>query len=384
MPEYEIRRAYRRRRRFWPRTMQMRRVASALVLVLIVGFGTTAWSVMGAVTAPGNDPISARLAEWGREHYLGFVVTQLETLQYRLNPPRTGGAPDTAMFGASATSAVDRRIGLQAPLATVVTPALKGEGSFKVLQRVKGNAVIQVAYLRPDAVHTSYLTAVVWMSGRHTRLVLHPGTTDPGHLSRWKEQPNLPTSASSGVLAAFNSGFKLVDSKGGFWSRGRGSYPLLPGAASLVVYKDGHADIGTWGTDVAMTPQVVSVRQNLKLLIDHGRVSPSIDTALKTNWGATLGGTFYVWRSGIGITKSGDLVYVIGDTLSAHSLAQILLKAGAVRAMQLDINKLWPSYYWYTPDAKGSLTSHKVLDFARPSDRYFTPNSRDFYAVYAR
>ena len=384
MPEYEIRRAYHRRRRWWPRTMRMRRVASALTLALLVGIGSTAWSVMGAVTAPGNDPISARLAEWGREHYLGFVVTQLETLQYKLNPPRTGGAPDTKLFGSSTTSAVDRRIGVQPPLSTVVTPALKGEGSFKVLQRVKGNALIQVAYLRPDSVHTSYLTAVVWMSGRHTRLVLHPGTTDPGHLSRWKQQPNLPTAATSGALAAFNSGFKLVDSKGGFWSNGHGSYPLVPGAASLVVYKDGHADIGAWGKDVVMTPQVVSVRQNLRLLIDKGRVSPNIDTALKTNWGATLGGTFFVWRSGIGITKTGDLVYVIGDTLSAHSLAQILLKAGAVRAMQLDINKLWPSYYWYTPNAKGSLTSHKVLDFARPTDRYFTPNSRDFYAVYAR
>ncbi len=383
MSEYQLRRGRRPRRRLWPRTMRMRRIASVGVLVLAIGIGSTAWSVMGAVTAPGNDPLNARLAEWGREHSLGWLVTQLETLQYKLNQPRTGGAPNASLFGGTATAA-EQRIGLQPPVPTVVKPALKGEGDFKVLQKVKGDAVIQVAYLRPDRVHTSYLTAVVWMSGKHTRFVLHPGTTDPGHLSRWKEQPNLSTSASSGVLAAFNSGFKLVDSKGGYWSKGHGSYPLLPGAASLVVYKDGHTNIGTWGTDVTMTPQVESVRQNLKLLIDKGRISPNIDSALKTNWGATLGGTFYVWRSGIGITKSGDLVYVIGDTLSAHSLAQILLNAGAVRAMQLDINQLWPSYYWYTPNAKGTLVSHKVLDFARPADRYFTPNSRDFYAVYAR
>ena len=361
--------------------MRMRRVASVLSLVVLIWFGTMGWSIRDSLNAPGNDPTSARLAEWGRDHGLGFLVTQLEAWQYSLNPPKSGGAPDAAMLRAQA---VDLRIGVQPPVTALVKPALKGEGEYKVLQTVGKNAVVQVAYVRPDAVHTSYLSAVVWMSGKHTKLVLHPGTTDPGHLNRWGQKPILSTSASSGVLAAFNSGFKLSDSHGGYWDHGRGSHPLLPGAASLVIYKDGHTDIGSWGTDVTMTPQVVSVRQNLNLLVDKGQIAPNIDTAIRSNWGATLGGTFYVWRSGIGITAKGDLVYVTGDTLSAKSLARILVNAGAVRAMQLDINKLWPSYYWYTPNAQGTLVSHKILDFARPANRYFTQNSRDFFAVLPR
>ena len=361
--------------------MRMRRVASLMSLVLVIVLGSVGWSLGDSLRAPGNDPISARLAEWGRDHGMGFLVTQLEAWQYSLNPPKAGGAPDTALLAAKGQNT---RIGLQAPVLTPVTPALAGEGHFKVLQTVKHNAVLQIAYVRPDKVHTSYLSAVVWMSGKHTKLVLHPGTTDPGHLSRWVQPPVLSTAASSGVLAAFNSGFKLKDSHGGYWDHGRGSHPLVAGAASLVIYKDGHSNIGTWGTDVTMTPDVVSVRQNLKLLVDNGRISPSIDTAVRSNWGATLGGTFFVWRSGIGITAKGDLLYVTGDTLSAKSLARILVNAGAVRAMQLDINKLWPSYYWYTPNAKGQLVSHKVLEFARPADRYFTQNSRDFFAVLPR
>lgn len=379
--EYVSRGKRRRRMRLWPRTMRMRRVASVLSLVLVIFLGSIVWSIADTMRAPGNDPASARIAEWGRDHGLGFLVTQLEAWQYSLNPPKSGGAPDASLLKAKGLNA---RIGLQAPVPTPVTPSLAGEGHYKVLQSVNKDAILQLAYVRPDAVHTSYLSAVVWMSGKHTKLVLHPGTTDPGHLSRWPEPPMLSTNSASGVLAAFNSGFKLTDSHGGYWDHGRGSHPLVPGAASLVIYKDGHTNIGTWGTDVKMTSNVVSVRQNLKLLVDQGTISPTIDTAVRSNWGATLGGTFYVWRSGIGITAKGDLIYVTGDTLSAKSLAQILLNAGAVRAMQLDINKLWPSYYWYTPDAKGQLVSHKVLDFARPADRYFTQNSRDFFAVLPR
>ena len=33
------------------------------------------WSLSTALLAPGTDPLSARLAEWGRNHYLGFIVT---------------------------------------------------------------------------------------------------------------------------------------------------------------------------------------------------------------------------------------------------------------------------------------------------------------------
>ena len=360
--------------------MRMRRVASLLVLTCIIGLGSTAWSIAGVIRMPGNDPLVARLAEWGRDHQLGMVVTQLEALQYKLNPPKTGGTPDATLLQPAKLV----RVGVQPPMSTLVTPALSGEGHFKVLQTVGNNAVIQVAYVRPDPVHTSYLAAVVWMSGHHLKFVLHPGVTDPGHLSRWKQKPRLLDKAGTGLLAAFNSGFKLSDSQGGFYANGRGSHPLVTGAASLVIYKDGHADIGAWGVDETMTANVVSVRQNLKLLIDKGAISPNIDTAVKSNWGATLGGTFNVWRSGIGVTAKGDLVYVIGDTLSAKSLAQVLLAAGAVRAMQLDINKLWPSYYWYTPTSTGTLTSHKIIDFARPTNRYFTENNRDFYAVLAR
>ena len=62
-----------------------------------------------------------------------------------------------------------------------------------------------------------------------------------------------------------------------------------------------------------MNSSIAGVRQNLKLLVDHGKVSPNLNADVETNWGATLGGGYYVWRSGLGITKDGRIVYVYGS-----------------------------------------------------------------------
>jgi hypothetical protein len=77
------------------------------------------------------------------------------------------------------------------------------------------------------------------------------------------------------------------------------------------------------------------------------------------------------------------MVFAAGDALSAHSLGVLLQRAGAVRAMELDINPEWISFMWYTPSSS-SPTPHKLVDFVRPADRYYSVNSRDFFAVYAR
>ena len=62
-------------------------------VVVVVALAWLAWSIGGALTAPGTDTTAARLAEWGRSHGLGLAVTYLEQLQYQVNPPKVGGSP---------------------------------------------------------------------------------------------------------------------------------------------------------------------------------------------------------------------------------------------------------------------------------------------------
>ena len=58
-------------------------------------------------------------------------------------------------------------------------------------------------------------------------------------------------------------------------------------------------------------------------------------------WGATVGNTVFVGRSGVGVDRNGGLAYVAGPGLSAVTLAVLLQRAGAVRAMELATNRDW-------------------------------------------
>jgi hypothetical protein len=364
-----------------------RRIAIALAFALLCGLLASGWSLGTAVFASTNDPLSAKVAEWARSHGMGGIVTGLETIQYRLNPPKLGGTtkiPHLKSRQNASQMALSPRMLVQDPIPSIVTPALPNEGIFQTVVTSHRLPVVQVAYLRPDRAHTSYLSAVIWMSGQHTRLEQHPGSEDPGHLSYWSNGSSVRNSAASGLVAVFNGGFKIKDSHGGFYANHHTVGVLRNGSASLVVYRDGHTEIGVWGRDVQMTPGVDSVRQNLQLLVDNRYLVKNIDAAVKSTWGVTVGASTFVWRSGIGITVQGDLVYAVGDALSARNLATLLLHAGAVRAMQLDINKTWTSYMWFTQTHTGKLTPHKAINFSRPAGRYFTRTSRDFFAVYYR
>jgi hypothetical protein len=187
------------------------------------------------------------------------------------------------------------------------------------------------------------------------------------------------------VVAAFNSGFRLGEAQGGYYSDERTVGTLRPGAASLVIKRDGTATVGQWGRDVRLGPQVVAVRQNLALLVDGGQVVPGIADNTGNRWGATLGNKLYVARSGLGVTATGQLVYVAGPSLSAATLADLLARAGSVRAMELDINPEWTSFSYYVPGPTGAPTATKLLaSMQRPANRYESTSTRDFLGVLAR
>lgn len=377
-----------------------RTIIISLSIVLAIFLGSLTWSVGSVLAAPGTDTVAARLAEWGRDHGLGFVVTAAENVQYWLNPPKIGGKPSgielrdlngqtisptpTPTPTPQNTETATPQIPMHDSLKPLVSPALAGEGNFKTVVSVQGQPVIQIAYLRPDDKHTSYLAGIAWMSGSRLEFVQHPGFSDPGHAELWSQPSMIPTSQRSGLVATFNGGFKIKNSRGGFYADGHTAGTLVKGAASLVVYTDGHSDVISWpGTKPG--PDIVSVRQNLSLLIDKSQIAPNLDKNVLANWGWTLKNSYFVWRTGIGITASGDFVFVAGNALSIQSLANLMLRAGAVRAMELDINAEWISYMWYTAGGTAKTpVPHKLLDFARPADRYFKPTSRDFFAVYSK
>jgi Phosphodiester glycosidase len=383
----------------------VRRIWRAALALLVVVLLVTGWSVGHALTAPGGGSVSARLAEWARDHRLGPLVTLGEWIGYQ--PPKVGGKPSFALTGPSAPAAragsgsarhpgAPGRPGSAGPAGSgrrlipqrLTSPAgqpLHGEGVWRVLGTVHRLPAIFGTYLRPDKLHTSYVAGIVSMNQNLLRFRLRPGAEDPGPGS-WGAAPTIPPRQRRGLLATFNGGFKIASSGGGFYLNGVTRGTLQKGAASLVYYRDGQVTVGVWGRDVRKTPQVVGVRQNLRLIVDHGKVPASVDSNVQANWGATLGGGYYVWRSGVGITGDGRVIFVYGPALDVRTLAGMLRRAGCVRAMQLDINPDWTSFMYYLPrHHPADPTPVNLLpDQVQSADRYYSIASRDFTAVFAR
>jgi len=367
------------------------RVWLVLVVVELVFLGTVGTSVASALTAPGTQSTTARVAEWARNNGMSPLVTWAEQLMYQ--PPTVGGAP--------AANSPLRQLGpppappagptltagptLPAAINTPAQPSLPGEGQWKVTATVHGSPAMAQTFLRPDATHTSYTAAATWFDPHLVRAQLHPGASQPGGTG-WKVPPFIPPSDRAGLLAAFNSGFKLADARGGFYEGRRYAKPLVAGAASMVFYTDGTMTVGQWGRGVTMSPKVAAVRQNLTLLVDHAQVVPGINADTQQTWGSTIGSKKYVWRSGIGVTASGALVSVIGPRLSALTLASLLQRAGSVRAMQLDINPDWTSFinYHATADPAHPQAVNLLPAMKRSPKRYNTASARDFVTLHAR
>ena len=274
---------------------------------------------------------------------------------------------------------------LHAALRPLVSPADPGEGRFTPLTKVKGQPVIQSTTVRPDAYDTDFPVGVVWMKRTALRFDLHPGSEEPG--GYWQVPPTVPDGLRTGLVATWNGGFKVSngDSHGGFYLNGRTVGELRTGAASEVFHKDGSLTVGVWNRTVGMGPDVVGVRQCLVPLVARGRITDDVYQGGTGTWGLTDGGNTMVPRSGIGVDRNGDLVYVGGRLLSVESLATLLQRAGAVTAMMLDINLSWPSFMSYDASRKPhDPVPHNLVNFVRGPYRYYDVSSRDFVAVYAR
>lgn len=220
---------------------------------------------------------------------------------------------------------------------------------------------------------------VAWVDHTRTRLALYPGLQEPP-AAPLRGPSQVPSGQRWRLLATFNGGFKSRAGAGGMVVNGVVEAPLRPFMGTLVTYRDGSPAILDW---LGRTnPAALNLaRQNLPPLVWNGQPSPRvIDFGL---WGLTVGGVPTVWRTGIGITARGDIVYAAAGGQTAASLADILVRIGAVRAIELDINPQWPSFITY--GRRGGRNPSAFVPNAQQSPyRYLRPDARDFFAVYTR
>ena len=391
-----------RRRRRWQiraarRTIAGRHPVAVGALAVIVLLTPVWFSLGNALANPGlGTSVAARGAEWFRGHGGSGIVNWAENLWYSHHPPPVGGTPAQSAIpslgpatGGPAHAAVAH---LPAPR-RLTSPAghqMASEGVWHPAgRRVDGLPAVYETWVRPDAVHTSLVVGVAWMDTKLLTSALYSGSTIPGG-GPFKHTAPVSRAAARALVAAFNSGFLMTNANGGYYTDGRTILPLRNGAASFVIYRNGTAGILAWGHGAAVPPDVVAVRQNLDLLVDHGKPIPGLNPSDTTRWGFTLGNAVYVWRSGLGITADGALVYVGGPGLNITTLAGILARAGAVRAMELDINTDWVDFATYHPHSPSGVAdaangTNLLPDMYGGPNRYFAAWwPRDFITMSAR
>jgi hypothetical protein len=291
----------------------------------------------------------------------------------------TKSAPTTTLAPTTTTTAPQA---VPSAIPAQVSPATSGEGQWTAQDSWSpASPSVMTTSWRPFASQPSIVAYASWMRTSSTQLALYPGYEGPGPSSLDRGPEQVPEAARTTLLATFNSGFYEKDAAAGFYANGTLYFPMVDGLATVVAYANGTLDIVSWTGGSTPPPNVVMARQNLGMLVEGSQ--PTAATANGSAWGVTLGGVPAVWRTGLGVDAHGDFIYVAAPDQTAASLAQILIQAGAVRGMQLDINPEWPIYVTYG----GPGAASPSLDVPNPNqtaNRFLFNSTKDFFALYQR
>jgi len=196
-----------------------------------------------------------------------------------------------------------------------------------------------------------------------------------------------PSEGRPGVVALFNGGFKVAAKAGGSMADGVVLSPLIAGDATIALNARGAWEMGVWGSPSfpRATFHPIAIRQNLTPLVRAGQPTA---TALSPSWGLwgdTLKASPTVARSALGVTTSGNLIYLATmKPVLPSLLAQALVKAGAWFGMELDINPYWPVLGGsFSPlHGVGPLPVQIPYSEHNPSV-YFSGWERDFFVAVA-
>jgi hypothetical protein len=362
---------------------RVRRFALMAALICLVPVGI---SLVSTMTKSSNSSFGIRFVEWMRDNGARGLVNKIENIYYSLNAPAKGGPGLHRLPGqAGALTVAGGHVHYYQPpsIKPLVAHGLPGEGVWHATWAGGGSRPpVLITSFRPEPIdYPRAVVGVAWLDHTRTSTWLYPGQSEPAVSLPSRGPMEVPMSKRSQLVASFNSGFKLSDSGGGFATGGHTYAALKDGMATIVRYTDGRVDVISWSGGPNVPANVVYARQNLPLIVNGGKPNPNLNDG--PEWGATLGNAALVWRSSVGIDRYGNLLYAAGPDQGLASLASTMIHAGAVRAMELDINTYWTSFIRYRRPGAGD-PANLLASMDRSPLRYLTPDDRDFFAVYVK
>ncbi len=365
----------RRRRRRWPWVL-----AAVLILLSPMFYSYTA-----TMLQPSSLPLGVRSVEWLRTHQMNWFVDEAERVYYGLKAPKKGGPQLVALppvgLAAPRLHRMTGRAGWPPPIKPVFPHPLRGEGLWRRTgPPIDGRPPVLVTTFRTELDYPRIVAYVAWFDRTRTALAWYPGRYEPPN-APVRGPFSIPYDQRWRLLATFNGGFTYIDGHNGSSVNGHTNEPLADGLATLVGYRDGRVDILRWNGGPNAPAGYAWARQSLPPIVWNGRLNPALNNS--SEWGFTLGNAVRVWRTGVGIDRRGNLIYAAANDQTVITLARILQRAGAVRAMQFDINPEWPTLISYAHH-HGLVATEVVPNPMQPPTRYLVPDDRDFVAVYRR
>lgn len=363
------------------------RIRLLLALAFLALLAPVLYSYVSTMVLPSSLPLGVRSVEWLRAHHGNWLVDSAEHVYYGWRTPAKGGKqlaklPSVGLVHTPKKLADPTHAEIRpARIHSVFPNPLPGEGVWHTTgPSVGGGPPVLVTTFRTELDYPRIVAYVAWFDHTRTALAYYPGRYEPP-AATLRGPTEVPHDQRWRLLATFNSGFIYIDGSNGDSVNGVTNEPLKAGLATLVAYRNGDVNILRWQGPTTAPRGVAFTRQSLPPIIWDGKLNPALNDS--TQWGFTLGNAVRVWRTGVGIDRHGNLIYAAADFQTVRSLAEILLRAGAVRAMQLDINPEWPTLITYR-HRHGLVPTRIVPNYQQPVTRYLVPDDRDFFAVYRR
>lgn len=389
----------------------------ALLLLGACGYAGAHWAEIGALGADWLRSFLGVQTVSRMEVILFKVEDDIRLAEYSLGlsspaapwtpPPLVAGASGpTPTAGAANETTVAPSLSPTPPLLSTSTPSptqeptaappywplpsrpplghLAGEGEWSpYLLGASGTVYADRTYFQPDPMRPYVVVGVVAFDLGTTRLHYVVGTQEPESNVPLKRLGEIaPSDKVPGVLlAAFNGGFKGRHGNFGVMVDGTTLLPPRDGMGTVVLNADGQVRIDQWGR-FPLSPDIAAWRQNGPLIVNWGEVNPEVDLVSFDVWGTLLTGKTLTWRSGLGLSRDGHvLYYAAGPSLSLRGLASTLSAAGAYNALELDINNYWVEFVSIRAVGPRFFAYALFPEMSDGEGRYLGSSTRDFFYI---
>lgn len=336
-----------------------RSIRRAALRVFLAALGAVALLWIGIHVFPSMGPW---LADTARAALGPGVVARLEDFAYGVeddvNRVRYKDAPPTDLWDHAAPEAdapahVEELPAYFPPAAATPTHeavAAAHDGRWTLVEddaAPTGGPVLAKTQLHPDPRRPHAAVAVVAMDLGRVRLEMVPGTREPESATTAPRPGRVPDADHAALVAAFNGGWQAIHGHYGMMVDGVTYLPPRDNSCTIGVAQSGAVRVGTWRLLVAERAGFRAFRQTPQCLWEGGTMNKELSDGSR-NWGAAVGGDTVIRRSAIGLDAARRvLFYGMGDNLTAKTVGEAMVTAGASDVAELDVNWTFPRFLLY-------------------------------------